>query len=50
MLSGLSEGLRQAFIAASGVQWLGVFVLANVCVAHRRGLGFLLLVTGLEVV
>ena len=50
VLGGLSEGLRQAFLAVSGVQWLGVFVLANVCVAQRRGFGLLLLVTGLEVV
>ena len=50
MLSGLAEGSRQVFIAASGVQWLGVFVLASVCVAHRRGLSFLLLVIGLQVV
>ena len=50
VLSGLSEGLRQVFLAASGVQWLGVFVLATVCVAQRRGFGFLLLVTCLEVV
>ena len=50
VLSGLSDALRQAFLAASGVQWLGVFVLATVCVAQRRGFGFLLLVTCLEVV
>ena len=50
VLSTVSEGLRQVFLAASEVQWLGVFVLAAVCVAQRRGLGFLLLVTCLEVV
>ena len=50
VLGGLSEGLRQVFLAASGVQWLGVFVLATVCMAQRRGFGFLLLVTCLEVV
>ena len=48
-LSGYFGGLRQALLAAGGVQWLGVFVLANICLAQRRGYGYLLTVTGLEV-
>ncbi len=50
VLSGLFEGLRQAFLAAAGVQWLGVFVLASACTAQRSGFGYLLLVICLEVV
>ena len=46
----ISEGLRQALLAAGGVQWLGVFVLASICLAQRRGYGYLLIVTCLEIV
>lgn len=50
VLGGLSEGTRQAFTVAAGIQWLGVFVLTSVCVALRRGFGFLLLVVSMQAV
>jgi hypothetical protein len=50
VLSGLSETVRQPFLTLSSIQWLGVFVLATVCIAQSRGFGLLLLVISLEVV
>ena len=50
VLGTLFDGLRQPALACSGIQWTGIFVLACVCTAQRRGFGYLLIVTGLEVV
>ena len=50
MLGGVLEGLKQPFLAASRVQWVGVFVLTCVCTAQRRGFKYLLFVMCLEVV
>ena len=49
VLSGFFEGLRQPLLAAAGIQWLGVFLLAGVCMAQWRGFGYLLTATFLEV-
>ena len=49
-LSTLSEGLRQLFLAGAGVQWIGVFLLAYVCVSQKRGFAYLLVAIGIEVV
>lgn len=49
-LSELSDGLRQPAVAAARIQWVGIFVLACVCMTQWRGFGYLLIVTGLEVV
>ena len=50
VLGTLFDGLRQPALACSGIQWVGIFVLACVCTAQRRGFGYLLIVTSLEVV
>src|SRR5262249_7605852 len=50
VLAALFDGLRQPALACSGIQWVGVFMLACVCTAQRRGFGYLLIVTGLQVV
>jgi flagellar biosynthesis protein FliQ len=50
VLAGAFGGLTQLALAASGIQWVGIFVLACVCVAQQRGYGYLLIVTCLEVV
>ena len=50
VLSGYFEGLRQPLLAAAGIQWLGVFLLAGVCMAQWRGFGYLLTAVCLEVV
>jgi hypothetical protein len=46
----LATGLAQPALAASQIQWLGIFALTCVCVAQRRGYPYLLLVVGVEVV
>jgi hypothetical protein len=49
-LGGMFDGLQQPCLAASQIQWLGIFLLTCVCCIQRRGFGYLLLVTGLEIV
>jgi hypothetical protein len=49
VIGEVSEGLRQPALAAGGIQWVGIFVLASVCMAQRRGFNYLLIVTCLEV-
>jgi hypothetical protein len=49
-LAGVNEGLRQPFLAASRVEWVGAFLLTYVCAVQRRGLAYILLVTIFEVV
>jgi hypothetical protein len=49
-LSEYFAGMRQPLLAAAGIQWLGVFLLASVCMAQWRGFGYLLTATCLEVV
>ena len=49
-LSTLSEGVRQLFLAGAGIQWIGIFVLAYVCLSQKRGIGYLLVAVGIEVV
>ncbi|AMN43747.1 hypothetical protein [Rhodoplanes sp. Z2-YC6860] len=36
-LAEVSAGLTQAMLAASGIQWIGVFMLTCVCFAQRQG-------------
>jgi hypothetical protein len=48
-LSALSEGTRQLFLAGAGIQWLGLFLLAYVCLSQKSGLGFFLAAVALEV-
>jgi hypothetical protein len=43
------QGLWQPFLAASRVEWVGVFVLTYVCLARRQGLAYLLVVAGFEI-
>jgi hypothetical protein len=47
-LNRYEASLQQPLLAASRVEWAGVFVLAYVCVAQRRGWLYLLLVASLE--
>jgi hypothetical protein len=49
-LSRLSEGVRQFFLAGANIEWIGVFLLAYVCLRQKRGFGYLAAVVGLEVV
>ena len=48
-LSTLSEGVRQLFLAGAGIQWIGIYVLAYVCLSQKRGIGYLLVAVGIEV-
>jgi hypothetical protein len=50
VLAEASGGLAQPVLAAGGVQWVGIFVLACVCTAQQRGYGYLVIVTSVEVV
>jgi len=50
VLGSFSEGLRQPCLALSHVRWLGVFVLACVCLARRRGYSYLAIVALFEVI
>jgi hypothetical protein len=47
-LSSLSEGVRQLFIAGAGIQYIGIFLLAYVCLFQRRGLGYFLVAVAVE--
>ena len=49
-LSTISESVRQLFLAGGGIQWIGVFVLAYVCVRRNQGYGFLAVAILLEIV
>jgi hypothetical protein len=49
-LGNLSEGVRQFFLAAAGIEWIGIFVLSYVCLQQKRGFGYLLAVVALEVI
>jgi hypothetical protein len=46
----LFEGTKQLCIAASRVQWVGIFVLTYVCTVQRRGSKYLLFVVCVEVI
>jgi hypothetical protein len=48
-LSTLSEAVRQLFLAGAGIQWIGIYVLAYVCLSQRRGTSYLLAAVGMEV-
>jgi hypothetical protein len=50
VLGELFDSLKQPFLAASRIQWIGIFVLTCVCTAQRRGYKYLLLIVGAEVV
>lgn len=50
LLAGSFGGLAQPALAASGIQWVGIFVLACVCMAQQRGYAYLAMVACLEVV
>jgi hypothetical protein len=49
-LSTLSEGVRQLFLAGTGIQWIGLFLLAYICLSQKRGLGYFLFAVGCELV
>ncbi len=49
-LGGFFGSLKQLCVAAARVHWVGIFVLAAVCTAQRRGYKYLLFVVCLEVV
>src|ERR1019366_529534 len=49
LLSTLSEGVRQLFLAGAGIQWIGIFLLAYVCLLQRRGFSYLLVAVGIEI-
>jgi hypothetical protein len=49
-VGNLSDGLRQPALAASRIEWVGVFVLVYVCMVHRRGFAYVILVIFLELV
>jgi hypothetical protein len=46
----IDPGLRQPALAASRIEWAGVFVLTYVCMSRRRGWQYVLLVASFEVV
>ncbi len=48
-LSALSEGVRQLFLAGAGIQWIGLFLLAYICLSQKRGLSYFLFAVGSEV-
>lgn len=48
-LSGLSESVRQLFLAGANIQWIGMFLLAYVCLSQKRGFSYLLVATGVEI-
>ena len=48
-LSTLSESVRQLFLAGASIQWIGIFLLAYVCLSQKRGLSYLLVAVGIEV-
>ena len=50
VLGELFVGLKQPCLAASRVQWVGIFALTCVCTAQGRGFKYLLFVVCLEVV
>jgi hypothetical protein len=47
-LGDLNSGLRQPLLAASRIEWTGVFGLTYVCTAQRRGLIYVLFIACLE--
>jgi hypothetical protein len=48
-LSSLSEGVRQLFLAGAGIQWIGIFLLAYICLSQKSGLGYFLVAVGTEI-
>ena len=46
----LSDSTRQLFLAGAGIQWIGVFLLTYVCLSQKRGLGYVSVAVGVEVV
>jgi hypothetical protein len=50
ILSQLSDGVKQPFLAAAGIQWIGMFLLAYVCLSQKRGTIYLFIATGIELV
>jgi hypothetical protein len=48
-LSTLSESVRQLFLAGSGIQWIGIYLLSYVCLSLKRGFSYLLIASGIEV-
>lgn len=49
LLSTSSEGVRQPFLAGTGIQWIGIYLLAYVYMSQQRGLSYLLVAVGIEV-
>ena len=49
VFSTLSEDVRQIFLAGSGIQWIGIFLLAYVCLSQQRGFSYLLVAIGIEI-
>src|SRR5262245_40841551 len=50
MVGRLDSGLQQPALAASRIEWVGVFVLVYVCTVQRRGFAFVMFVLFLELV
>lgn len=48
-LSTLSEAVRQLFLAGASIQWIGMYVLAYVCLSQKRGISYVLIAVGMEV-
>ena len=48
--STLSEGVRQFFLAGASIEWIGIFLLAYVCLSQKRGFSYLLVAVAIEVV
>jgi hypothetical protein len=46
----ISEGLQQPALAASRIQWVGVFILTCVCVSQRRGFTYLTIIVLTQVI
>jgi hypothetical protein len=46
----ISQGLAQPALAASRIQWVGVFILTCVCVTQRRGFTYLTIVVLFELI
>jgi hypothetical protein len=47
--SALSEGVRQLFLAGAGIQWIGIYLLAYVCLLQKRGFSYFLVAVGIEI-
>jgi hypothetical protein len=49
-LSALSESVRQIFLAGAGIQWVGIYFLAYVCLQNGQGYSYLVAAVAIEIV